>query len=242
MIETINLQQPPANVLLSALNKKDYQRIQLRLEPVDLIFGEALFNPGDKMRYVYFPQSGVVSVLAIEKDATLEIGLVGNEGIVGLPVFLEVQTSRSLVIVQGDGSALRMKAADFLKECKQSLMLSRLLHRYTHYWVMQISQAVVCNRRHLIESRLACILLMMHDRMPSNQFKLKQEFLSKILGVRREAVTLAAGNLQKKQLISYSRGNLSIINREGLEADCCRCYEIVNGEFQEFLAAQKQLN
>lgn len=242
MIETIKLQKPSANLLLSALNKKEYQRILPRLEPVDLIFGEALFNPGDKIRYVYFPNSGVVSVLAVEDEATLEIGLIGNEGLVGLPVFLEVPSSRALVVVQGDGTALKMKATDFLNECRQSSLLSRLVHRYTHYLLVQISQAVICTRRHLIESRLACILLMMHDRMKTNQFKLKQEFLSKILGVRREAVTLAAGNLQKKQLISYSRGNLSIINREGLEADCCRCYEIVNAEYQDFLGAQKQLN
>ena len=184
----------------------------------------------------------MISILAVEEEATLEVGIVGNEGMVGLPVFLEVQTSRAQVMAQGNGTAMRMKATEFLKECRQNALLTRLMHRYAYYLLMQITQTVVCTRLHLIESRLACLLLTMHDRMLTNQFQIKQEFLSKVLGVRREAVSIAAGRLQHQELISYSRGNLSIINREGLEAVCCRCYKIVTKEYKGFIAAQRRLN
>lgn len=242
MMEMLKLEEPATNHLLAALPKKEYQRLLPHLKQIDLIFGEPLFDVGDKISYVYFPQSGVVSILAVEDEATLEVGLVGNEGMVGLPVFLEVKTSRALIIAQSNGTALKMKATDFLKECKKNVLLSRLMRRYAHYLMMQITQTVVCTRLHLIESRLSCLLLMMHDRVMTNHFKIKQEFLSKILGVRREAVSIAAGNLQHQKLISYSRGNLSIINREGLEAACCRCYKIVTEEYKGFLAAQSRLN
>ncbi|MDQ4121434.1 MAG: Crp/Fnr family transcriptional regulator [Acidobacteriota bacterium] len=241
-METLKIEKPATNRLLAALPEKDYQRLLPRLEQIDLIFGEPLFGVGDPIRYVYFPQSGVVSIHAVEDEATLEVGLVGNEGMIGLPLFLEVETSRALIIAQSNGTALRMQASDFLQECKENVLLSRLMRRYTHYLLMQITQTVICTRLHLIESRLACLLLMMHDRMMTNEFKLKQEFLSKVLGVRREAVSIAASNLQQQQLISYSRGNLSIVNREGLEAACCRCYKIVTQEYKGFLAAQSQLN
>jgi CRP-like cAMP-binding protein len=242
MIETINLQKQSVNLLLSALGKKEYQRIVSQLEQVDLMFGDVLFNPGDKINHVYFPQTAVISFLASEDEAVIEIGLIGNEGMVGLPLFLGVFDSRILITVQGNGTALRMRAKDFLKECEQNERLSRVMRRYTHYLLMQVSQSVICNRRHLIEDRLACVLLIMHDRMITTQFKLKQEFLSMILGVRREAITIAAGSLQKKQLISYSRGNLLILDRKGLEAVCCRCYENLTREYQEFVAAENRLN
>jgi CRP-like cAMP-binding protein len=242
MMEIISLQRPTNNKLLTALPKKQYQRLLPCLEEIDLFFGDVLFNPGDKIRYVYFPVNGVLSLLAVENEVTVEIGLVGNEGMVGLPVFLGVPTSRISLVVQGSGAALRMKSADFLRECKQNDLLSHLMRRYTHYLLMQVSQTVLCNRLHLIEQRLAHILLTMHDRMMTNQFTLKQEFLAQILGARREAVSIAAGNLQKQQLISYSRGNLSIIDRNGLEATCCQCYNKVADEYQKLLAAQLRLN
>jgi CRP-like cAMP-binding protein len=240
-MEITTPRKPSSNKLLTALSKKEYLRILSGLEQVDLAFGEILYKPGDKINYIYFPMSGAVSLLAVEDEATLELGLIGNEGMIGLPVFLGVPISRALVVVQGDGTALRMKAKDFLKECEQNDLLSRLVRRYIHYLLMQISQTVVCTRLHLIEQRLACLLMMMHDRVMNNRFQLKHEFLSRILGVRREAITIAAGSLQKKQLITYSRGNLLILDRKGLEAVCCRCYQIVTGEYQSFLSAQKQL-
>lgn len=241
MRENTKVQETPANWLLARLPKKEYQSLVPRLDRVDLIFGEALYNPGDKIRYVYFPESGVLSILAVEDQTTVELGMVGNEGMTGLPVFLEAPTSRARVIVQGAGSALRLKATDFLKACEHSALLPRLMRRYTCYLMMQIGQTAVCSRLHLIESRLACLLLMMRDRMITDQFELKHEFLSKIIGVSREAITIAAGNLQKQQLISYSRGNLLILDREGLKAACCQCYKIVTAEYRDLFAAQKRL-
>lgn len=242
MMEIISLQRPTNNKLLTALPKKEYQRILPKLGQVDLVFGESLYKPDDEINYVYFPISGVVSLLAVEDEATMEVGLVGNEGMIGLPVFLGVPISRALVVVQGGGTALRMKATDFLKECEQNVLLSRLMRRYIHYLLMQIGQAVVCAHLHLIEARLACLLMAMHDRMMTDRFQLKHKFLSRILGVRREAITIAASSLQKKKLITYSRGNLLILDRNGLEAACCRCYKVVTAEYQNFLAVQKQIS
>jgi CRP-like cAMP-binding protein len=241
-METKTREITSVNKLLSTLPKKEYQRILLSLEQVDLVFGEALYKPDDKINFVYFPMSGVVSLLAVEDEATMELGLIGNEGMIGLPVFLGVPISRALVVAQSNTTALRMKATDFLKECEQNALLSCLVRRYTHYLLMQISQAVVCTRLHLIEQRLACILMVMYDRVMINSFQLKHEFLSRILGVRREAITIAAGSLQKKGLITYSRGNLVILDPKGLEGTCCRCYKAVTGEYQNFLAAQKRLS
>lgn len=237
MMENIKLLETPANRLLARLPDQDYRGLRPQFEHIDLIFGEALYEPGDTIDYVYFPQSGVLSLLAVEDEATLEIGLVGNEGMTGLPVFLEMPVSRVRVLVQGDGSALRIKSADFLKACEQSVLLSRLVRRYTHYLIMQIGQAVVCSRLHLIESRLACLLMMMRDRTRTDHFQFKQEFLSKILGVRREAITIAASSLQKQQLISYSRGNLSILDPDGLQTVCCKCYKVAAAEYRNLFAS-----
>jgi CRP-like cAMP-binding protein len=242
-MKTIKLQEPsPANKLLTALPEKEYQRILPHLELIDLLSGDVLFNPGDEIRDVYFPTSSVVSLLAVENLSTLETGLVGNEGMIGLPVFLEVSKSRGLAVVQGSGSALKMKTADFLAECKQNDLLSRLLRRYTHYLLMQVSHNVICARLHLLEGRLANLLLLMRDRVMRNQFQFKQEFLAQMLGVRRGAISIAAGNFQNQRLISYSRGNLSIVDPEGLEKLCCQCYEYISREYREFIVAQHQLN
>jgi CRP-like cAMP-binding protein len=231
--------EPPANKLLAALPKASFEQLLPELEQIDLIFGDVIFNVGDEIRDVYFPNSGVVSLFAVENQATLEIALVGNEGVVGLPIFLETGVSPNLAVVQGNGTAFKIKSRSFLEKFRQNAFSSQLVHRYTYFLLAQISQAVVCNRLHLTEARLACLLLMMHDRMMTNQFQLKQEFISKVLGVRREAVTKAASRLQRQELISYSRGSLLIINREGLENVCCRCYKIVTAEYHDLLANHK---
>lgn len=165
----------------------------------------------------------------------LEVGIVGNEGIIGLPVFLGVEISGNHAIVQGAGLALQMTAADFLEECKNGGELWRVLQRFTHSLMAQISQSAACNRFHPIEVRLARWLLMTHDRMQADEFQITQEFLSNMLGVRREAVNKAAANLQQQKLIGYSRGNLSVLNRQGLEAAACRCYQIINKDYENFL-------
>lgn len=227
---------PPANRLLATLPRKEYERLLPNLEEIPLLFEKVLYEAGGLILDVYFPTSGVVSLLAaVEERATLEVGLVGREGMVGLPVFMEVKTSGNRAVVQGAGSAFRMKARVFRKECQDGGSLPRLLRRYTHSLLTQISQTAVCNRFHPIEARLARWLLMTRDRMGADEFQLTQEFLSNMLGVRREGVNKAAGTLQQQHLISYSRGTLTILNGAGLEEIACRCYGIIKEEYDTLL-------
>lgn len=205
------------------------------LEQTPLTYGESLYDPGDAIAYVYFPNSGIVSLLAAAQDeAMLEVGIVGREGMIGIAAFLGVKTSSSRAVVQGHGFALRMKTAAFLAECRKSEMLSRLLKRFTQSLFAQISQSAVCYRFHPAEDRLARWLMMTFDRMDTNEIYLTQEFLSNMLGVRREAVNKSAVILQQQELISYSRGNITITNREGLETKACRCYAVIKTEEKSF--------
>lgn len=221
-----------ANHLLAALPAKEYQRLLPKLEEVSLTYAATIYEPGDVIRRVYFLNSGIISLLSsVEERSLLEVGIVGNEGFIGIPVFLGVKTSNNRAIVQGAGAALTMKTADFLAECKNGGALPRLLQRYTHSLMIQISQSSVCNRFHAIGARLARWLLMTGDRMMSKDFQITQEFLSNMLGVRREAVNKSATHLQQNGLISYSRGKVSILNRTGLEAAACRCYFIIKAEY-----------
>lgn len=225
------LRAPPTNQLLDALPKDEYRRLLPTLDPVPLVFGEVIYEPGDLIRHVYFPTSGIISLLAaVEDRATLEVGIVGREGMVGLPVFMGVKTSRDCAVVQGAGAALRMKANAFRQECENGGSMPRLLRRYTHSRLTQMSQGAACNRYHSIDARLARWLLMTQDRMGTDTFQLTQEFLSNMLGVRREGVNKAAGELQKQELISYSRGTLTTLNQAGLEAAACLCYGIIKAE------------
>jgi CRP-like cAMP-binding protein len=227
---------PPANRLLAALPKREYQRLLPNLEHFPLVFREILYEPGDPIRNVYFPTSGVVALLAaVEDRATLEVGLVGREGMVGVPIFMGVKTSRDRAVVQAAGGALRMKATAFRKECNTLRSLPRLLQRYTYLRLTHIAQGAACNRFHPVHARVARWLLTTHDRIGADEFHLTQEFLSNMLGVRREGVNKAASTLQQKRLISYNRGALTILNREGLEAVTCQCYGIIKQEYDSFL-------
>ncbi|MGI9065807.1 MAG: Crp/Fnr family transcriptional regulator [Pyrinomonadaceae bacterium] len=200
-------------------------------QEIPLILEQTLYQPGDLISDVYFPNSGIVSLLAGDAErATLEVGLVGREGMVGLPVFMGINTSRNCAVVQGPGVALRMKATTLRKECNNGSALRRLLQRYTHSLLTQVTQSAVCNQFHSMDARLARWLLMTHDRMGEDEFPLTQEFLSHMLGVRREGVSRAASDLQKRNLISYSRGRLKVLDRQGLEAISCGCYEIIRDE------------
>lgn len=225
----------PFNHLLAALPAKEYTRLLPKLTEISLTYTEIIYEPGDVIQHVYFPNSGIISLLsAVGERSLLEVGIVGNEGFIGLPVFLGVKTSSNRAIVQGVGVALKMKTADFLEECKNGGALPRLLQRYTHSLLIQISQSAVCNRFHAIEARLARWLLMTRDRMASDEFLITQEFLSNMLGVRREAVNKSATNLQQNGLISYSRGQISILDRVGLDTAACRCYLIIKEEYENF--------
>jgi CRP-like cAMP-binding protein len=228
---TLTKRAPITNALLGGLTRKEYQRLLPHLQEIPLILEETLYQPGDLISDVFFPNSGIVSLLAGDPGRfTLEVGLVGSEGMVGLPIFMGITTSRNHAVVQGDGLALRMKAATLRKECNNGSALTRVLRRYTHSLLTQITQSAVCNQFHSIEARLARWLLMTHDRMGQDEFPLTQEFLSHMLGVRREGVSRAAGELQKRKLIAYNRGRLKILDRPGLEATSCGCYEIIRDE------------
>ena len=217
-----------ANSLLAALPRKDYQRLLGGLEAVTLTYGEVLYEPGEPIRHVYFPNDSLVSLLTtVEDHEALEVGLVGREGMVGISLALGIDVASVRALVQGTGTALRMKTARFHKEFRQSGPLQRELYRYTHAKLAQARQTAACNRFHVVEARLARWLLMTRDRVQSNDFRLTQEFLSHMLGVRRVGVTRAAGQLQKRKLIEYSRGNIRIVDRRGLEAASCSCYRIV---------------
>ncbi|MDQ3129480.1 MAG: Crp/Fnr family transcriptional regulator [Acidobacteriota bacterium] len=225
----------PNNRLLAALPAKEYQRLLPKLKEIPLIYTKTIYESDDIISRVYFPESGIVSLLsAVGERSLMEVGIVGNEGFIGLPVFLGVKTSNNRAIVQGAGVALEMKTADFLAECNNGGALSRLLQRFTHSLLTQISQSAACNRFHEIEARLARWLLMTADRMASNEFQITQEFLSNMLGVRREGVSKAAANIQQNKLISYSRGKISVLDRAGLEAAACRCYFIIKDEYKNF--------
>lgn len=222
---------PNSNGLLGSLTRKEYQRLLPHFQEIPLILEETLYQPGDPISDVYFPNSGIVSLLAGDGErATLEVGLVGSEGMVGMPVFMGIRTSSNRAVVQGPGVALKMKAVTLRKECNGGSALMRLLQRYAHSLLTQVTQSAVCNQFHTIDARLARWLLMTHDRVGADEFPLTQEFLSHMLGVRREGVSRAAGDLQKRKLISYSRGHLKVLDRQGLEATSCGCYEIIRDE------------
>jgi CRP-like cAMP-binding protein len=213
------------NDLLAALSPKDYSRLASGLEPVTITYGEVLYEPGEPMRDVYFPNNCLVSLLTlVEGHRALEVGLVGREGMVGGRLALGAKTSSVRALVQGTGTAMRMKSARFLREFHRSPVLQRLLLRFTDMLMVQISQTAACNRFHIVEARLARWLLMTAERMRSARFHLTHGFLADMLGVRREGVTVAAIALQRRGFIRYRRGDITILDQQGLEAVCCSCY------------------
>lgn len=198
------------------------------LEPVTLTLGEVLYEPGDTIHHVYFPSASLVSLLTLaDGHLALEVGIVGRDGMVGIPLVLGHTTSSVRALVQGEGAALRMKTGIFLKTFHSCPPMQRELYRYIHALMAQISQTAACNRFHVVEARLARWLLMTHDRVQRDEFCMTQEFLGHMLGVRRVGVTNAALALQNNNLIQYSRGNITMLDRPGLEAAACGCYEIV---------------
>lgn len=220
---------PVSNSVLCALPRKDSQRLRARHEQVNLAYGDILCEPGKPLRHVYFPNSGIISLLTpVDGHASVEVGLVGREGMAGMALFLGVGVSPVRMLVQGSGTALRIQAAAFHREIRRIPLLQRALNRYLYGFMAQVGQTAGCNRYHQIGARLARWLLMTHDRVEANEFQLTHEFLAHMLGVRRTGVTLAARVLQKKKLIRYSRGKITVLDRKGLERAACGCYRAVN--------------
>ena len=218
----------PANHLLAAMSRQAYQRMLTGLKRVKLLYGQVLYQPKGRIRYVYFPIDCLVSLLtAVDRRRILEVGMVGNEGMVGMPKALGIGVSAVRALVQGSGTAMRMTAAHFRAEFKKNMPLQRALYRYMHLLMVQVSQTAVCNRFHSPEARLARWLLMSDDRLRADEFLLTHKFLSKMLGISTANVTKAAGVLERRKLISYSRGNIRILDRKGLEAAACTCYRFV---------------
>lgn len=235
MSQSFTPQIPSRNRLLAALPSEEYARLLPYLETVSLPFKQVLYESRKLIEQVYFPNHGIVSLLTILEDGTAaEVGLVGNEGMVGLPIFLGADTTFLRSIVQVPGEALRMQADVFKDLISPVAPLHGLLQRYTHALMSQTAQSVACNNYHSVEQRCCRWLLMTHDSVRSNQFPLTQEFLSQMLGVRRASVTVVAGKLQRAGLIHYNHGNMTILNRKGLESCACECYGTIKQEFDQF--------
>ena len=222
------------NRLLAALPAKDYAQLASGLESVTLTHGEVLYEPGEPMREVYFPNNCLVSLLTLVEDhRALEVGLVGREGMIGARLALGAAKSSVRALVQGTGTAMKMNAKRFLREFRRSPALQSVLLQFTDRLMVQISQTAACNHFHLVEARLARSLLMTAERMRSAEFHLTHEFLAVMLGVRRVGVTMAASALQRRGFIRYRRGNITILDQQGLETACCPCYrhlQVMNAE------------
>jgi CRP-like cAMP-binding protein len=214
------------NRLLASIPKKDLRRLMMKCEHIELLLGEVLNHAGDCIKYVYFPTTSIISIMKpIDTNRDLEIGLIGNEGILGCTLLLGVNSAPFFAVVQKTGHALRIQAKTFISELEKSFVLKRRLNLYLYVSFSQHVQTAACNRFHVLEKRLARLLLMIRDRADSQYFHITQESLAKMLGVRRVGVTIAAGNLQHQKLISYSRGDLKIHDNTGLEEKSCSCYE-----------------
>lgn len=216
------------NELLAAMPRKAYEALAPALTPVSLAFGEVLYEADAPMALVYFPCESMVSLLLpVESHFDVEVGMVGREGMLGASLALGIARSPVKALVQGAGSALSLSAARFRRELAQNPVLQRGVNLYLHSLMQQITQTAACNRFHVVEARLARWLLMTRDRVRSGEFRMTHEFLSHMLGVRRVGVTEAASALQRRKLIEYRRGNITILDDSGLEASSCSCYKVV---------------
>ena len=224
------------NRLLAALPAEEHARLLPHLESVSTRHKEIIYEANEPISHVYFPNSGVFSLLTVMEDGSVvEVGTVGNEGMLGLPVFLHADSAPNRVFVQVPGESLRMAAEVFKAEIGKGGTLPTLLHRYTQGFFNHLAQSAACNRLHSVDQRCARWLLMMHDRVDAHEFPITQEVLAQMLGVRRATVTVVARTLQQAGLIQYSRGRIMIVDRPGLEAASCECYRIIKAEFDRLL-------
>lgn len=227
---------PNANRLIASLPRKDCQRFLASCDEVTLSFADVLVEPGERIRHVYFPTHSFISMTTpIDGHSSLEVGLIGDEGMLGISLILGVDTSPLHALVQGAGTALRMTTPAFRRELAQSVALQTSLKRYLYIVLSQLVQTAACTRFHVVEQRLARWLLMTQDRAHADEFHMTQDFLAYMLGVRRVGVTKAASALQKLNLISYRRGSIHILDRPGLRAAACECYEADKASYARIL-------
>lgn len=230
---------PRQNNILAVLPVDDYERLLPDLELVPMPLGWALYESGEKMSHAYFPVSAIVSLLCVmENGSSAEIAVTGFDGVVGIALFMGGDTTPSRAVVQSAGMGYRLKASVMKREFRLAGKLQHMSLCYTQALITQMAQTAVCNRHHTLVQQLCRWLLLSLDRLPTNELKMTQELIANMLGVRREGVTEAAGKLQAEGLIQYSRGNIRVLNRIGLEKRACECYGVVRKEFDRLLPAQ----
>ena len=223
-----------ANRLLGALPRKDYRKLLSVLEPVNLELGEILYESHAEIQHVYFPIDCFVSMLTtVDAGRAAEVGLIGSEGMIGVPMALGVAVSPFRAVVQGGGTAMRLKTVDFRRNFSNSAALKREVFLFTHLLMIQIAQTAACNRFHVLAQRMARWILMTRDRVNSNEFRITQEFLALMLGVRRVGVSGAMCRLRERKLIAYRRGTVTILDHEGLVASACMCYKTVKDSYNQ---------
>jgi CRP-like cAMP-binding protein len=232
----IERENPKANRLLASLPAATFEALMPFLEPVELPLGMVVYESGGKQGYVYFPTSGIVSLLyVLENGSSAEIAVTGNEGLVGIALFMGGETTPSRAVVQSAGRGYRLKAAMLKTQFEGGGALQHLLLRYTQALITQMTQTAVCNRHHAVDQQLCRWLLLSLDRLPVSELVMTQELIANMLGVRREGVTEAAGKLQADGLIEYSRGRIKVLDRHHLEARVCECYSVVKREYDRLL-------
>lgn len=232
---------PNQNHLLAALLDAEFDRLAPDLELTPMLLGDVLYESGGKLQYVYFPTTAIVSLhYELENGGSSEIAGVGNEGVLGISLFMGGDSTPSRAIVQTGGHGYRLRAQVLMDEFNRAGPVMRLLLRYTQALITQMSQTAVCNRHHSVEQQLCRWLLLTLDRLPSNELTITQQLIANMLGVRREGVTEAAGKLQANGLIRYRRGHITVLNRSGLERQVCECYEVVKKEFARLLSDVRQ--
>lgn len=234
---TIQMPHQNQNHLLAALPAADFERVAVHLERVPLRLGEMLYEPGGQLPYAYFPTTSIVSLhYVMESGASAESAGVGNEGVVGISLFMGGNTTPSSAVVQTAGQAFRMAGRVLKEEFDRSGLLQRVLLRYTQALMTQMAQTTACTRHHSVEQQLCRWLLLTLDRMPTSELIMTQELVASMLGVRREGITEAAGNLQHAGIISYRRGHITVLDRAGLESHACECYTVVKNELSRLMS------
>lgn len=224
------------NHLLAALPPDEFSRLKPSLEPVSLSLGEVIYESGEELEHIYFPTTAIISLLYImQNGATAEIGMAGNDGLVGIALYMGGSTTPSRAVVQSAGNAFRMQSRAMNDEFSRGGVFQKILLRYTQSLMTQISQTAVCNRLHSVENQLCRWLLINHDLLRTNKLIMTHDLIANMLGVRREGVSIAAGHLQKKGLIKYVRGTITMLDRDALEQTACECYRVVKDEYDRLL-------